>query len=218
MRIGVDGGEADAEPKPAGRFSIWLRDMKQGLESGSGMDVPCGSCNACCRSTQFIPIGPDETDVLAHIPPQALVPLLSLPPGHLVIGYDEHGHCAMLKDDRCTIYENRPRACRLYDCRIFTAAGIEVEEPEKVSIAQRARHWQFEHPTPLDRAEHDAVRAAARFLDSLRDVVPDAPAAKDCAELAVVAIRSHGAFLRRDTAATAATDDSDTAGTARPPP
>ena len=32
----------------------------------------------------------------------------------------------MLVDGRCSIYEHRPRTCRTYDCRIFTATGLDV--------------------------------------------------------------------------------------------
>ena len=35
------------------------------------------------------------------------------------------GHCPMLVDGRCSIYEHRPRTCRTYDCRVFPAAGLE---------------------------------------------------------------------------------------------
>src|SRR5204863_6078536 len=81
-----------------------------------------------------------------------------LPKGHVLLGYDERGHCPMLVDDRCSIYEHRPRTCRTYDCRVFPAAGLDADQP---AIAERVRRWRFAYPTAADRARHEAVRAAA---------------------------------------------------------
>jgi Fe-S-cluster containining protein len=67
----------------------------------------------------------------------------------------------MLSDQGCTIYEHRPRTCRTYDCRVFPAAGVFPDEPEKSLVAERARQWQFSYPHPLDRALHDEILAAA---------------------------------------------------------
>ena len=121
--------------------------------------MPCHGCTACCRSSQFIPIGPDEVDTLAHIPKALLFPAPRVPRGHYVLGYDERGHCPMLVDDRCSIYEHRPRTCRTYDCRVFPAAGVTPDEP---LVAERSERWRFSYPTDADRSAHEAVRAAAR--------------------------------------------------------
>lgn len=144
----------------AGPFGPWLAEMGAALRGeGDGVvAVPCAGCTACCTSGQFVHIGPDEADTLARIPPALLAPAPRLPPGHVVLGYDEHGRCPMLVDGACSIYEHRPRACRVYDCRVFAAAGV---EPSKPLIAERVRRWRFSYPTPADRAAHDRVRAAA---------------------------------------------------------
>ena len=36
--------------------------MRAALRGGGDAEVPCGSCTACCTSSQFVPIGADETD------------------------------------------------------------------------------------------------------------------------------------------------------------
>ena len=110
----------------AGDFSAWLDEMLGALRGERAADVPCAGCTACCTSSQFVHIEPDETDTLAHIPPELLFPAPLAPRGHVVLGYDERGHCPMLVDDQCSIYEHRPRTCRTYDCRVFPAAGIEI--------------------------------------------------------------------------------------------
>ena len=136
----MDAEHADDERDlAAGDFSSWVLEMQAALRGERGSDVPCGGCTACCTSSQFVPIGPDETETLAHIPAELLFPAPRLPRGHVLLGYDERGHCPMLIDGGCSIYEHRPRTCRTYDCRVFPAAGVEVDDREKGLLAQRAR-------------------------------------------------------------------------------
>jgi hypothetical protein len=112
------------------------------------------------------------------------------------MGYDERGHCPMLVDERCSIYEHRPRTCRTYDCRVFPAAGVTPDPGSPVS--ERARQWTFRHPSDQDRTEHDAVRAAAAFLEARHDeVFPDAPLPTET-QRAVMAIDVHELFLAQD--------------------
>ena len=188
-------GERDL---PAGDFSSWIADLLGALRGERGSDVPCGGCTACCTSSQFVHIGPEETDTLSHIPPALLFPAPRLPRGHVLLGYDERGHCPMLIDNRCSIYEHRPRTCRTYDCRVFPAAGLAVDDEDKVLIADRARRWQFGYPTPTDRTEHDAVRVAAAFLGDNRDRFPAGVVPTNTTQLAVLSVEIHAAFLGHD--------------------
>ena len=104
----------------------------------------------------------------------------------------------MLIDNQCSIYEHRPKTCRTYDCRVFPAAGLRVDDDEKVLIDRQARRWEFSYPTEADRIQHDAVRAAATFLQEHNEVFADGTAPTNTTQLAVVAIEVHDAFLRRD--------------------
>ena len=174
---------------PAGEFSAWLVQMRAALRSDSGSDVPCGSCTACCTSSQFVHIEPDEADTLAHIPEELLSPAPLLPKGHMVLGYDEKGHCPMLVDGRCSIYEHRPRTCRTYDCRVFAAAGVAPDEDDSQAIAERARRWRFAVPTARDQAELDAVRVAARFIGD------DEVGGGDATRIGVLALDVYDLFL-----------------------
>lgn len=183
----------------AGDFSSWLQEVQAAIRGQGTADVPCGECTACCTSAQFVHIAPDETEALDHIPRRLLFPAPGLPRGHVLLGYDEHGHCPMLVDNRCSIYEHRPRTCRTYDCRVFPAAGLDLDgDDAKAGIARRVGRWRFSYPTSEDRDRHDAVRTAAAFLAARPDVPPPGAAPRNTTELAVLAVRVHEAFLGRD--------------------
>src|SRR4051794_24756704 len=149
---------------PAGDFAAWLHTMQAALRDEVPAEVPCDGCTACCTSSQFVHIDPDEADTLAHIPAGLLFPAPGQPSGHVLLGYDDNGHCPMLADGRCSIYEHRPRTCRTYDCRVFAAAGIEPDEETKVLIRDRVRRWRFSFPSEADRAEHASVAARAAAM------------------------------------------------------
>lgn len=150
-------------PLDAGDLSSWLHQMQAALRGEADAEVPCGTCTACCRSSQFVHVEPDEADALAAIPSELLFPAPGLPMGHVLLGYDERGHCPMLVDGACSIYEHRPRTCRTYDCRVFAATGIDVGD-EKPLIAAQARRWRFREGSADDRTRLEAMRLAARYL------------------------------------------------------
>lgn len=180
---------------PAGRFSSWLEATIRAQETDGAADVPCGDCSACCTSSYFVHIEPDETSTVERIPPALLFPAPGLPDGHLVLGYDRRGHCPMLVAGRCSIYEDRPRTCRRYDCRVFAAADVAPEETSKALIAQRVQRWAFDAPTELDRDQRDAVRAAAVFLRERPECFHGIARPRSSRDVAMFAVRVHALFL-----------------------
>jgi len=186
---------SDESELPAGEFSAWLRQMREALRRQHDADVPCGGCTACCTASQFVLIEPDEVATLARVPHQLRFPAPRRPRGSVVLGYDEQGHCPMLVDGACSIYEVRPRACRTYDCRVLPAAGVDLTDRDKALLARRARRWRFSHPTERDRVEHDAVRAAAAFLVEHGDELPEGSVPASDTQRAVLAIEIHETFL-----------------------
>jgi len=179
----------------AGEFSSWLRRTRIAHVDDTGVDVPCGECDACCRSSYFIHIGPAETQTLARIPEELQFAAPGLLEGNVVLGYDEKGRCPMLCDDGCSIYEQRPLTCRTYDCRVYAAAGIAAD---RASITQRARRWEFSYPTEDDRHQHTAVQDAARFLQEHAECFPGGAVPDDPAQVAILAIKVCGVFLTCD--------------------
>src|SRR3954454_18801420 len=119
----LDDMASDPGKRDAGEFSAWLSAFSASLSGGEAVDVPCEGCTACCRSGKLIPVEPDEVEALEHIPASDLMPR----PGdgsRSGLRHDESGCCAQLSAQGCSVYARRPRACRMYDCRIFAAAGL----------------------------------------------------------------------------------------------
>ncbi len=179
-------------------FSAWLASARAAIDQGTDAVVPCGTCTACCRASQFVAVEPDEVDTLAHIPSELLFPAPRRPAGHLLLGYDEHGACPMLVDEACSIYHHRPRACRTYDCRIFAATGVEVVDEAKVEIAARVRSWRFAYPTEGDRADQQAVTDAAGFIAAHPEAVAERGPAVTDTQRAVLALELYRDFLAPD--------------------
>jgi Fe-S-cluster containining protein len=189
-----------AAPVPAGAFTVWLGTIGPALRGEAESDVPCGPCTGCCTSSQFVLVTPEDTAARSVIPAELLFPAPFLPGSHL-LPYDARGRCPMLGERGCTIYAERPMTCRTYDCRVFPAAGVEADKP---AIAERAGRWEFEHPTERDLVAHDAVMAAARWLSSHVDLLPEEVRPPHPTALAVLAVQIHEAFLGGTTPADSA--------------
>ena len=74
--------------------------------------VPCGSCSACCCSPKlFAVLTPDEVGRYAKA--------ITCGNGNWMLRKDDDGRCAYLVNLKCSIYSDRPSACRAYDCRLL---------------------------------------------------------------------------------------------------
>jgi len=186
-------GSPDPAPLPAGNFSEWLRAMRAALAGGPGMQVACGDCVGCCTSRYYIKVRERETETLRRIPPRHLAPS-DREPGTLLMGYDALGRCPMFAGRGCSIYEHRPDTCRTYDCRIFTAAGMQAGDDRPV-INERIARWRFEYPGETDRDEQRAVRAAAAFLRQHPVRFPNGQVPARPGDIAVLAIKAYPALL-----------------------
>lgn len=182
----------------AGGFGRWRQEMNSALAGQGESNVPCGSCTACCVSSQFIHIEPDEVETLERIPRQLLFSAPGLRKGHRLLGYDTNGHCPMFVEGRCSIYEHRPRTCRTYDCRLFVAAGVE-SQIDKPLVKEHVARWQFEFEDDRERAEFEALKAAAAFLTKHRAELPRLSMAPSATEVAVLALQLYELFILRDT-------------------
>ncbi len=178
----------EAESVGAGSFSEWLQ-----FANGSSQ-VPCGSCNACCRSSMFVYIQPEETQAIERIPADLLFDAPGRPEGHLLMGYNEQGHCPMLVNNQCSIYEHRPQTCRDYDCRFFAATGVAVDAKSQPDIANRVALWVFEHDSEASRDEQFRLKSAAAFLCQNRDLFPPESIPYNPSSVALLALQIYKAF------------------------
>ena len=179
----------------AGCFSSWLRRFRHALLTDTGIEVPCGSCRACCTSSYFIHIRPEEKKTLSRIHKQLLFSAPGLPKGNMLLGHFSDGSCPMLKDSGCMIYNVRPKTCHIYDCRIFAAAGIKAGSKEKRLVNQQVEKWIFSYPTDTDRLQHDAVRTAAWFMLHKVKLFPEGFVPDNPSLLAVSALRVFPVFM-----------------------
>lgn len=181
------------DPLDAGPFGPWLDRMSAALAGRADTDVACGTCVGCCSSRQFVHVEPDEHDALAHIPAELRFAAPGLPPGFVVLPYDQQGRCPMLGAHGCTIYEHRPRTCRVYDCRVLTAAGLDADDDQPL-IGERVRRWRFDVADD-DRARFDAVRATARVLQDPA-AHPEGRVPPRASQVAAMAVGLHRVALR----------------------
>lgn len=180
----------------AGAFSRWLRDylLAQAQAQPAG-DVPCGDCNACCRASYFIPIDNDERETIALIPAARLTRSSRSSEPRSALDQSCGERCPMLVDGACSIYSQRPRACRRFDCRVFAAAAVSLGSGPRAAVNNRVWQWRFDYPSELDAACQSAVLAAAAFLQRRADLIHPEVAPSDAAELAKAAVVAYELFL-----------------------
>lgn len=110
------------------------------------------------------------------------------------MGYNDHGHCPMWTGTRCSIYEHRPRTCRTYDCRVFTATGLAVDQQTQYEIANRVKAWAFHYESEAGPSQRSALQKAAAFLQNNRDLFPHGALPAQPAHLAALAVRIYKLF------------------------
>lgn len=166
--------------------------MRAVLRGEAVADVPCDGCVGCCVSAYPIPLRPDDRVALERVPDMNLQ--LPVVPGQLArMTPRADGRCPMLQADLCTIYADRPRTCRDYDCRIYAAAGLTPDGPRPV-IQQRVREWRFGFAGPRERAMAEAVRRAAEFIRDHATLFPASARVHSATAVAVLAVQSWELF------------------------
>lgn len=171
----------------AGPFSSWLEQIRISLHRGESVEVPCGICAACCTSGFYIAISKQETASLDKIPEECLFEIPGVTDA-VYIGCDDQGNCHLLNGERCQIYEHRPVACRTFDCRIYTATGIEPDKESSSPINQKIQGWKFEYPTKKDHNQQLILKAAAAILGASQDIAADNLSTKNSRIIALRAI------------------------------
>jgi hypothetical protein len=184
-----------------GEFSRWLRGyLRAQKQSEPTGEVPCGDCNACCKASYFVMIHSEERETIAHIPAARLTRSNRASEPQWALDQSCGDRCPMLVDGGCSIYSQRPRACRRFDCRVFAAAAVGLGTGPRAAVNERVWQWRFDYPSELDVACQSAVLAAAAFLQRRADLIEPDVAAGDAAELAKAAVLVYELFLDPDAA------------------
>ncbi len=111
------------------------------------------------------------------------------------MGYDEKGHCPMLKNEVCSIYEHRPLTCRSYDCRIFPATGIQLSGQDKALISEQVQLWKFNVSDSREKEQLKTVKKSASFLQKNGSLFPPDELPGNPTQLAIMAIKVYDLFL-----------------------
>jgi hypothetical protein len=166
--------------------------MRAVLRGEIDADVPCDGCIGCCSSGYPIPLRPGDRVALDGVPAAHL----ALPAGGRLARMmpREDGTCPMLCGRLCTIYTDRPRTCRDYDCRIYAAAGL-MPDGERPVIQQRVGEWSFVFEDDTARAQAVAVRRAAHFIRSHAELFPAEMRAFSATAAAVLAVKCFALFM-----------------------
>jgi len=93
----------------------------------------CQHCGLCCDGTLFtsVPLKPTEVEPLR----QRSLPVISRADGSPGLAQ----RCAALEGRCCTVYAERPEACRRYHCHLFTALSEgEVSLEESLQVVDEA--------------------------------------------------------------------------------
>ena len=181
----------------AGVFSAWLEQTRLAMQTHSGNDVACGDCIACCSSRYFIHVRAHESASLKRIPKTVLVAAPGWPAGDKLMGYTQQGHCPMLQQRQCQIYQERPQTCRDYDCRVFAATGLDAGGKDQQAINQRINSWRFSYPAEQDQRAQQALHHAVHFIRNYAHSFPGGRVPQDATQLALLAIKVYPVFLQQ---------------------
>jgi Fe-S-cluster containining protein len=110
--------------------------------------VPCDGCSECCYHA--------GVDVYPEVD-AANLPFLTTErrdDGKLYLAKRADGACVHLGPNGCTVREHRPRACRNYDCRVYSLFSM----ADKFDGDHNAPAWFFDARTIEGRAYLEAAR------------------------------------------------------------
>lgn len=177
----------------AGAFGDWLEGFTRTLCDGSARPVPCGECRACCQAGWPVALEPGELE--KPDPRLLIVHGVGLHANRRLLVCREGGSCPLLGEQGCVIHPGHPAACRRFDCRVLAACGLRLEGPRVAGVNLRASRWRFTFATDPERRQSEALLRAARFIPAHRELFPGGRVPGDALQLAVLAVKVHGAFL-----------------------
>jgi Fe-S-cluster containining protein len=142
--------------KPFGSVTTFLREHDAGVRAGA-TKTPCGTCTACCVSKEWaaVPLSAEEAERFADCAHYSA--------GTWLLDRKPDGSCVKLIEGKCSVYQQRPRTCRLFDCRWAAL----IEAICRFGVADelaRSALLQWEAPRITERRDRDALEAIARAI------------------------------------------------------
>lgn len=150
-------------------FKGWRERFLAAIRRNIETTVPCEGCTACCRASQFVPVGKDEKSAINAVGTEYLFrsPFDSY---FFLIPFTSIGECAMLVNGKCRIYKDRPKACRAFDCRVFAATGTK-HTSTIVNDAISEKCWEFNFYSEDEYRQYQATKWLAKVLHSEPDTL-----------------------------------------------
>lgn len=94
-------------------------------------DVPCGSCFDCCsKLSPYL----TEEEFLSGKYNYTFLKIDGFDKPIIAVPKAEHGGCMYLVNERCTIYNRRPKSCRQFDCRIPESSHPKITNKFEVKL------------------------------------------------------------------------------------
>jgi Fe-S-cluster containining protein len=102
--------------------------------------VNCGHCTACCRDAPLIVLTegerPEPFDKMVRI-------VVECDDGKeksfWLLPHQPNGDCYYLRDGQCSVYEQRPKMCRTFDCRFIALKPNDFDMSDEVVKAGNKR-------------------------------------------------------------------------------
>jgi hypothetical protein len=99
--------------------------------------VNCRSCRACCIEYVDTPLLPvDAAEGLD----------VEIRDGRRFLRKKANGECVHLGDQGCTVYEQRPSTCRVFDCRDFAVSRL--SNPSLPLLNEAIAQWSVSGKLP----------------------------------------------------------------------
>jgi hypothetical protein len=127
-----------------------IEDVLAGRGAMRDSKVPCNGCRECCYHA--------GVDVYPGREPTAHLDIVQRD-GKWYLRKGEDGACVHLGPHGCTIYNQRPLACRAYDCRLYALFNV----LDKYDGDHAQPMWSFQ-PTSLEGRVFEAACKVAGML------------------------------------------------------
>lgn len=131
--------------------------------------VPCGTCADCC--SKLAPLLSEEEAASGKYA-YTLIKVDGVENPVVSVPRAPHGGCMYLVDNKCSIYETRPRSCRQFDCRKPEASHPKITnkfQEKKMKLNIGCGDDKYENYISID---YDANCNPDYCLDIEKDLLP----------------------------------------------